>query len=52
MFAASGVFLIAVAGVLLFGLAALITRSKTRFFWPFLSLALLCVVAAVWGWTR
>jgi hypothetical protein len=52
MFAASGVFLLSVAGFLLFGLATIIARQKPAFKWPFLALTGAFAVAALWGWTR
>jgi hypothetical protein len=52
MFAASGVFLLGIAGVFIFGLSALIARRRPYFMWPLVALAVLFGVAAVWGWFR
>jgi hypothetical protein len=52
VFAASGVFLLGVAGVLLFGLAAIIARRNPVFRWWLLALTVVFAGVAVWGWTR
>jgi hypothetical protein len=52
MLAASGVFLLGIAGVLICGLAAVIARRRPSFKWPLVALAVLFGVVAFWGWSR
>jgi hypothetical protein len=52
MFAASGVFLLGVAGFLIFGLATVIARRRPAFMRPLLALTILFGIAGVRGWFR